>query len=67
MGEEASSFVFSLPMCPCAPFLGSIHLLYEGDWGRVSFNIVSWVGGVGGYAGEVVFASVCAKGPTVQI
>ena len=35
MGED---FVFSLPMCPCAPFLGSIHLLYEDDWGRVSVN-----------------------------
>ena len=23
-------------MCPCAPFLGSIYLLYEDDWGRVS-------------------------------
>ena len=40
--REISSFAFSLPISPCAPFIGT-HLslrspcaLYEDDWGRVS-------------------------------
>ena len=39
ISQPSSSFVFSLPISPCARFLPSLpalHLLYEDDWGRIS-------------------------------